>query len=93
MKKLLFFSLILVFLSSCSDYQTGELTGASSRPAWEAEVPFGMLYIPLGSLNIGPSDQDVPWAMTARNRTVSLQAFWMDETEITNDEYKQFVTT
>ncbi|MFW5850621.1 MAG: SUMF1/EgtB/PvdO family nonheme iron enzyme [Bacteroidota bacterium] len=91
MKKLLFFSLILVFLSSCSDYQTGELSGSSDRPMWQAEVPFGMLYMPLGSLNVGPSDQDVPWAMTARNRSVSLQAFWMDETEITNNEYRQFV--
>ncbi len=91
MKKLLFFSSVILLLSSCSEYQTGELTGSKIRPAWEAEVPFGMLYIPLGSLNLGPSDQDVPWAQTAQNRTVSLQAFWMDETEITNNEYRQFV--
>jgi len=73
MKKLLFFSSILLFLSSCSEYRTGELTGSTVRPAWEPEVPYGMLYIPLGSLNLGPSDQDIPWAMTAQNRTVSLQ--------------------
>jgi formylglycine-generating enzyme len=91
MKRLLFFSSVILLLSSCSEYQTGELTGASVRPIWEAEVPFGMLYIPLGSLNLGPSDQDIPWAQTAQNRTVSLQSFWMDETEITNNEYRQFV--
>lgn len=91
MKKLLFFGSVILLLSSCSEYRTGELTGSTVRPAWEAEVPFGMLYIPLGSLNLGPSDQDIPWASTAHNRTVSLQSFWMDETEITNNEYRQFV--
>ena len=49
-----------------------------------------MLFIPMGSYNMGPNDQDVPWAMTAQAKTVSVQAFWMDETEITNNEYRQF---
>jgi gliding motility-associated lipoprotein GldK len=50
-----------------------------------------MLFIPMGSYNMGPSDQDVPWAMTTQAKTVSVQAFYMDETEITNNEYRQFV--
>jgi len=40
---------------------------------------------------MGPSDQDVPYASTAKSKTVSVQAFYMDETEITNNEYRQFV--
>ena len=92
MKKLLFFSSIIALMASCSSsYQSGELSGTQTRPAWSNEVPFGMLFIPQGSLNVGPSDQDVAWANTAQNRTVSVQAFWMDETEITNNEYRQFV--
>lgn len=92
MKKLLFFSSIIALLASCSsNYQSGELSGTQTRPVWSNEVPFGMLFIPQGSLNVGPSDQDVAWAQTAQNRTVSVQAFWMDETEITNNEYRQFV--
>ena len=39
----------------------------------------------------GPSDQDVPYATTAKSKTVSVQAFYMDETEVTNNEYRQFV--
>ncbi|MBO7125706.1 MAG: SUMF1/EgtB/PvdO family nonheme iron enzyme, partial [Bacteroidales bacterium] len=90
MKKLLFFSSIIALMASCSSsYQSGELSGTQTRPAWSNEVPFGMLFIPQGSLNVGPSDQDVAWANTAQNRTVSVQAFWMDETEITNNEYRQ----
>ena len=40
---------------------------------------------------MGQNDQDANWAMTSQSRTVSVDAFWMDETEITNGEYKQFV--
>jgi len=40
---------------------------------------------------MGPNDQDVAWAQTSMTRTVTVDAFWMDETEITNNEYRQFV--
>ena len=90
MKKLLFFSSVVALMVSCSSsYQSGELSGTQTRPVWDNEVPFGMLFIPQGSLNVGPSDQDVAWANTAQNRTVSVQSFWMDETEITNKKGKK----
>ncbi|MBN2745726.1 MAG: SUMF1/EgtB/PvdO family nonheme iron enzyme, partial [Bacteroidales bacterium] len=41
--------------------------------------------------NMGESDQDVPYTQMNATRTVSVQAFYMDETEITNNEYRQFV--
>jgi len=91
MKKVLIFSCILLIFSSCANVGDGELTGVMERPSWENSIPFGMLYCPMGSFSMGPSDQDAPWALTAQNKTVSLQAFWMDETEITNNEYRQFV--
>jgi gliding motility-associated lipoprotein GldK len=50
-----------------------------------------MLFIPMGSYNMGPSDQDVPYSLTAQSKTVSVQAFYMDQTEISNNEYRQFV--
>ena len=40
---------------------------------------------------MGPSDQDVPFANVTTNKSVSIGAFYMDETEITNNEYRQFV--
>ena len=43
------------------------------------------------TVRIRQNDQDANWAMTSQSRTVSVDAFWMDETEITNGEYKQFV--
>mgnify|MGYP000109028458 FL=1 len=89
MKRILIL-LAVVVLYSCSQ-GNGELIGVQGRDAWYQPDPFGMLFIPMGSYNMGPSDQDVPYALTAQSKTVSVQAFYMDQTEITNNEYRQFV--
>lgn len=92
MKKIVFLSLIsVIFLSSCEDSGKGYLVGAQDRQEWFQPDPYGMLFIPPGSYNMGPSDQDVPYALTTQSKTVTIQAFYMDETEITNNEYRQFV--
>ncbi|PLX03713.1 MAG: gliding motility-associated lipoprotein [Marinilabiliales bacterium] len=94
MKTLKFFSLGLLFLSlfnSCSNWGNGELIGVQNREPWYEPDPYGMIYVPMGSYNMGPNDQDVSWAMTAEAKTVSIHPFWMDQTEITNNEYRQFV--
>lgn len=53
--------------------------------------PPGMVYVPQGTFHMGPSDEDPAFAFSARNRSVSISGFWMDATEITNNEYRQFV--
>ena len=80
-----------ILLSSCGNSGSGQLVGVQNRIQWYQPDPYGMLYLPMGSYNMGPSDQDVPYASTAKSKTVSVQAFYMDETEITNNEYRQFV--
>jgi hypothetical protein len=50
-----------------------------------------MLLIPSGSFLMGMSDDDYVKLENAPVSTVSIKAFYMDETEITNGEYKQFV--
>lgn len=93
MKRLLLVGLILVLLnSSCSKQGgNGELTGVQDRKKYFEPDPYGMVFVPQGKFNMGPSDQDVAWAQTSLAKTVSVDAFWMDETEITNNEYRQFV--
>ncbi len=39
---------------------------------------------------MGPSDEDVNYTFTARNKSVSISGFWMDATEITNNQYRMF---
>ncbi len=91
MKKLLVLSILVAVSFSCSKYNDGELTGVQGRKGWYEPQPYGMTFIPAGSFNMGPSDEDVAWAMNTKTRVVSVDAFWMDETEITNNEYRQFV--
>ncbi len=83
----------LMVLSGCfGSKETGELVGAGNRPKNYAENdPYGMVFIPQGSCNLGPNDQDVPFSMTAQAKTITVDPFWMDDTEITNNEYRQFV--
>ncbi len=91
MKNLLTFLFIAAILSSCTKSGNGELIGVQNRPIWNPTDPYGMVYIPQGSFNMGPGDQDVPYAHVTQHKTVSVAAFYIDETEITNNEYRQFV--
>lgn len=91
MKKLIFFVLAAAVLTSCDRSGRGHLTGVLNRPdAFYADPP-GMVYIPMGSFIMGPSDQDIAYAHNAISKTISIPAFYMDETEITNNQYRQFV--
>src|ERR1017187_3648137 len=69
----------------------GQLHGVAPANRYNMAKPPGMVYIPPGTFHMGPSDEDVNYAYTARNKQVSIQGFWMDATEITNNEYRQFV--
>jgi sulfatase modifying factor 1 len=69
----------------------GQLHGVAPASRYNMSKPPGMVYIPPGTFHMGPSDEDINFAYTARNKQVSINGFWMDATEITNNEYRQFV--
>jgi sulfatase modifying factor 1 len=85
------FVFAILVISSCSNYNSGELTGVPGRSRYFEPDPYGMIFVPQGSFTMGEDDQDVPWAQNSYARTVTVDPFWMDETEITNNEYRQFV--
>ncbi|MBS2210051.1 SUMF1/EgtB/PvdO family nonheme iron enzyme [Carboxylicivirga mesophila] len=92
MKKVLAISVILItILTGCGQSSGGELVGVQRRASFYEPDPYGMLFIPQGSFNMGPNDMDIANTMTSQTKTVSVRSFWMDETEITNSEYRQFV--
>lgn len=68
----------------------GQLHGVAPASKYNLTKPPGMIYIPPGTFHMGPSDEDVNYAYTARNKQISINGFWMDATEITNNEYRQF---
>ena len=40
---------------------------------------------------MGPADKDSLWGIMPETKGVSFDAFWMDQTEVTNAKYRQFV--
>ena len=91
MNKALVFALFTLIIYSCGSNDRGELTGVKYKKKWFSEKPFGMALIPGGSFTMGKQDQDLIGTMSTPAKTVTLRPYYMDETEITNNEYKEFV--
>lgn len=91
MKKLLVYLFVILAFSACKNSGKGELIGVQKRASFYQSAPYGMAFVPLGSFTMGAGDEDVPYAQVHEPRTVSVQSFYIDETEITNNEYRQFV--
>ena len=93
MKKLIIIALAAILLVSCGRSLSGdggELTGVSA-PNWSEPNPHGMVLIKRGSFEMGPAEKDSLWGTYQDPKGISIDAFWMDETEITNAQYRQFV--
>jgi len=103
MKKSLYLTVAIglaLCLHSCINFfgsnygYSGEISrGTKGRSSRSVEAPpYGMVYVPSGAFALGSNDQDIMWAMNANTRTITVNAFWMDQTEITNYEYRQFIS-
>lgn len=87
-----FFVLGALMIQGCGlSSDKGQLVGTPDRKPWYHQQPYGTVYVPTGTFHMGQSDEDIVYALTSRPKQVSIQAFFMDDTEITNDEYRQFV--
>ncbi len=82
---------LLAMYGCKSNTSNGELMGIQDRPETGNINPFGMVYVPSGTFTIGPSDQDVNNTLVQRAKSISIQGFYMDDAEISNNEYRQFV--
>ncbi|RYJ42006.1 gliding motility lipoprotein GldK [Flavobacterium beibuense] len=90
MKKFIALTATLSFLISCGSSDRGELVGVRGKK-WRPEKPYGMTLVPGGAYIMGKSDDDLANVQDAPTKTVTVRSFYMDETEITNSEYRQFV--
>ena len=68
----------------------GEVTG-SRGIAYAEPVPYGMVAVHKGSLKVGMEDADSLWGAGFPVRDISVDGFWMDEHEVSNSKYRQFV--
>ena len=94
MKKILNIIFIVFLAYSCGSNGSlkkskGELVGVKGKKYYP-EKPFGMVLVPGGSFIMGKSDDDIAAINDAPTKTVTVRSFYMDETEITNAEYRQF---
>ena len=68
----------------------GEVTGVSGR-AFTEPTPYGMTMIKRGHLRMGIDKPDSLWGRPTPVKDISVEGFWMDEREVTNSQYRQFV--
>lgn len=79
-------------ITSCkTSTNNGELIGARLNKLKTNKTPYGMVLVPGGTFIMGQSDEDITYAQTAQNRQVTIAPFYIDDTEISNSEYRQFV--
>jgi formylglycine-generating enzyme required for sulfatase activity len=76
--------------SQTSNAIGGELTGIGGASINEP-APYGMVLVERGSIKLGDEEADSLWGTSSSVKDISVDAFWMDETEVTNAEYRQFV--
>ena len=70
--------------------QGGEVTGVRGR-AWNEPQPYGMILIKRGSMEVGAQEQDSLWGDLLDAKGISVDAIWIDEKEVSNAMYRQFV--
>ncbi|MDR1725871.1 MAG: SUMF1/EgtB/PvdO family nonheme iron enzyme [Bacteroidales bacterium] len=91
MKKMFLLLSAALFMFGCSSSDNGELVGVQDRPATNDVQPYGMVAIPQGNFMMGTGDEDPFHTNNVQPKSVQIAAFYMDETEITNNKYRQFV--
>ena len=93
MKKILLMILAAAALVSCSKSLSGgggEVTGIRGRVVDEP-APYGMVLVKRGSVEMGSQQKDSLWDDIPDAKGISVDAFWMDEKEVSNAMYRQFV--
>jgi sulfatase modifying factor 1 len=89
MKKIFVLFAAVLLLIGCGN-KRGELVGVKQKK-WFPEKPYGMTLVEGGAYIMGKADDDMAQLQNAQAKTVTVRSFYMDETEITNSEYRQFV--
>ena len=68
----------------------GEVTG-SRAASFTEPAPYGMVEIKRGFLKVGLEEPDTLWGTATPSKEISVDGFWMDQSEVTNSMYRQFV--
>ncbi|TWP23554.1 gliding motility lipoprotein GldK [Apibacter muscae] len=101
MRKVLLLLLATATLASCKSSKKGkagkpgvqgEIVATQQSQKWNNKKPYGMVPIPGGAFVLGQADMDFSGSVgKAPLTTVTVSAFYMDDTEVTNAEYREFI--
>jgi len=91
MKKIITLGAVLALMTSCGTGDKGELMYGEPGKRWTSDKPQGMSLIPGGTFTMGQANEDFLGAQDAPTKTVTIGSFYMDETEISNNQYRKFV--
>jgi len=89
-KKFILLTTVLVLVANCNSGDRGQLVSVKGKK-YHSEEPYGITLVPGGAFIMGKSDDDIAGVQDAPTKTATVRAFYMDETEITNSEYRSFV--
>jgi sulfatase modifying factor 1 len=97
----LLFAQILVLSSACNKNKKSATTGWKyNDPKWggferhkftEQETGPGLVFVEGGTITLGSQEQDVTYERNNLKRRVSIPSFYMDETEVTNFHYLEYL--
>lgn len=85
MFRILFIVIVLTTLLRCSTKKSEDQTTSNKSVAHK-----GMVWIPGGEFTMGTDEEEAYPAEKPAHR-VKVDGFWMDETEVTNEQFKKFV--
>ncbi len=96
MKKVFGVFIIALCLTGCFGSKSslkggGEVVGIGGGKSFSEPTPYGMTLVKRGFLRMGMEKEDSLWGKKTPVKDISVDGFWMDETEVTNSKYKQFV--
>lgn len=104
MKKNTLFVLIVlagaILVSSCKkevssttgwNYNDPNFGGFQNHPGYEQETGPGLVFIEGGSFAMGRVEQDVMYDWNNLPRRVTVSSFYMDETEVRNLDYREYL--
>jgi gliding motility-associated lipoprotein GldJ len=99
-KGLLSLAIVAITLASCSkdksnatgwDYNSPDNGGFEKLPYVEQETGPGLVLVEGGSFTMGRAEQDVMYDWNNIPRKVTVSSFYIDETEVTNSNYREYL--
>ena len=87
---LLLFSISVGIFTCSAQYKDSLKTFQKLTKSYQKSSDF--VFIPPGSFTRGANDSDIPYVGQPRSYTVSVDSFFMEKFEVSNEQYLEFVT-